>query len=144
MPAAIVPAALKHIHEALHVGIHIGVRIDQRITHARLRGEMHHLRKFIFREERSHRLAFREIELDESKSRQLGELGKPRLFQPRIVIVVDVVEADDFSAVLQQPACDMKADEAGRARYQDCVICHGSQPPQIDAGGFRRRDRAGT
>ena len=69
----------------------------------------------MLREQRRHALAIREIELDELKIVKLGQLGAARVLQLRIVIGVQVVDADNVAAALQQPPCDMEADKAGRA-----------------------------
>lgn len=43
MTAAIVAATFQHIYKALQIGINIGMRIIDRMTHAGLGRQMHHI-----------------------------------------------------------------------------------------------------
>ena len=54
MFAAVVPAALQHVDEALDIGVDIGVRMVDRITHAGLSREVDHHLKPVLREQRCH------------------------------------------------------------------------------------------
>src|SRR6185312_2748567 len=94
------------------------------MAHARLRGEMDDVRKAMLRKQLRHPIAVGEIAFDELKSRQPAKFGKARLFQLGIVIIVEIVEADDGAPALQQPARDMKADEAGGAGDKDRSVSH--------------------
>ena len=118
------PAAFQNVEEAGEVGIRIGVRIDQRVAHAGLRGEMHDVGKAMLGEQRRHAGAVGEIELDEAEAAILRELVEARLLERRIVVGVEIVEADDGAAIRQQPARHMKADEAGRAGDEDRISGH--------------------
>ena len=115
MPAAVMAAAFQDVGEAGEVGVDIGIRIGQRVTHAGLRAEMHDVRKAVLGEQLRHGGAVGEIAFDELEARQFGELGEPRLFQFRIVIGVEIVEADDAAAVAEEPPRDVETDEAGGA-----------------------------
>ena len=99
---AVVPAALEHVQRAVDVAPHVGVRILQRIAHAGLRGEMHHARELLAREQRRNRRGIGEIELHEAETR-VREALQARLLERHVVVVVEIVEADDLVARLQQP-----------------------------------------
>ena len=47
-----------------------------------------------------------------------------RLLQRRIVIAVEIIQPDDVPAFGQELAGDVKADKAGGARDQNCLIRH--------------------
>src|SRR5215204_2903972 len=115
MTAAAVAAAFEHVEKADEVGVRIGVRVDQRMTHARLCGEMHHIGKAVIAEQRRGAVSLGQIELLETELRKRGELGEAGLLQGGIVIAAEIVDADDAASVLQQPTCDMESDEAGSA-----------------------------
>src|SRR5580693_9184660 len=66
--------------------------------------------------------AIRQIGLHEREARVGAKEFETRFFELRIVIGVEIVEADDVTPVAQEAARDMKADEAGRARDQYCLI----------------------
>ncbi len=103
MAACRLAAAFEHIEEADQIGVDVGVRIDQRIANAGLGGEMHDVGKPVRREQRGHRVAVCEIGLLEAKLRERRKLREPRLLQSRIVVGVEVVEADNTAPLLQQP-----------------------------------------
>ena len=67
------------------------------------------------REQCRHRLAVGDVDLLEPEVRKRLELREPGLFQPRIVIGIEVVEADDVVPVRQQAPRDVHADEPGRS-----------------------------
>ena len=140
MPAAVVAAAFEHVDEADQVGIDIGVRIDRANTARRpaprdgRRWETVLARTAPPSPARSARSS-----LTKRKRWNLRKLGEPRLLQRRIVIGVEVVEADDVAAVSQQPPRDVKADEAGGAGDEDRAVSHRlcsrvcvTEPPQVD------------
>jgi hypothetical protein len=104
------------------------MRIDQRIAHAGLGGQMHHGGETVFGKERRHAGAVGEIEFRETEAFELGQLREARILQRRIVIGVEIVEADDGAAGFQQPPRDVKADETGGAGDEDGVTRHWSPP----------------
>src|ERR1700704_831582 len=114
MPAAVVPTAFEQVEEPGEVGVRIGVRIDQGMAYPRLRCEMHDLGKSVRREQVRHRLAIGDIDALEPEIGRCLELRDARLFQARIIVGIEVVDADDVVAVRQQAPCDVHADEPGR------------------------------
>ena len=124
-----VAAALEHVEEAGQVGIRIGIRIDQRMPHAGLCGEMHHVRKPVRREQVGHRRAIRQIDLLEAEVRAVGgKIFEPRLLQPGIVVGVEIVEANHAVAIRQQTLADVHADKAGSAGDENGFTRHSLFP----------------
>ena len=76
--------------------------ILERVTHAGLRGQVDHARKFLAREQRLHAALVGEIHLHEAEFRLPLEDGEARALQVRVVVVVEVVEPDDLVAARQQ------------------------------------------
>src|SRR5579872_6064315 len=107
MPAAVMPATLKHVQEALYVGVRISVRIFQRIAHPGLRREMNEGGESVLREQSSHRFAIGKIGFYEGEAWLLRQDIDARPLQRGIVIVVDAVEPDNRGARRQQALCDM-------------------------------------
>ncbi len=85
------------------------------MAHAGLRREMHDLGKAMRLEQFRHSLAVGNVQLLEPEAGKCLELRNAGRFQPRIVIGVEVVEADDVIAVRQQAPRNVHADEPGRA-----------------------------
>ena len=60
-----------------------------------------------------------EIHPLELKPLEGGELGQPRFLEVYVVIVIEVIQAQDMVPSLQEPPGHMIADEAGRTGDQD-------------------------
>src|SRR5580704_10512606 len=65
-----------------------------------------------------------EVEPVKSEVLELAKDGEPCLLERRIVIGVDVVDADDRPAAFKQPARQAKADEARGAGDQNRIVRH--------------------
>ena len=115
----VVPATFEHVERAGHVAVDVGLRILERVTHAGLRGEVNHARKFLAREQRLHAALVGEVHLHETKLRLPLEDGEARALEIRVVVVVEVVEPDDFVAARQQFLRDVGTNESGGAGEQD-------------------------
>ena len=110
------PAQLENVEMPRHVGLDIGVGIDQRIAHSRLGGEMEDpLDPLVGIGESLHGAAIGDVEALEGEIPETLEQRQPRLLQVDVVIVVEVVDADDLIAALEQGLGGVKADETGRA-----------------------------
>src|SRR5436853_6745806 len=111
MPASVVAAAFEHVEKTGEIGVRVRIGIDERMAHARLSGKVHDRRKAMGGEQRRRAGAVRQIQLLEAKARERRELSQPRVFEFRIVIGVEVVDADDGASVFAQTTRNMKADE---------------------------------
>ena len=134
MPASGMPATFQHVEEAADIGVRVGVRVDQRMAHAGLGGEIHHIGKAVGREQAPPSPRGRQGRSSRTGSWETPELRQPRLFEPRIVIRVEVVEADHVVPIRQQAAGDMHADEPGRSGDENHV--------RQDSPFFRLRRRS--
>ncbi len=116
---AVVAAAFEQVGEADDVRLHVGVRILQRVAHAGLRGEVDDGVEVAFLEQVFHHHAVGDVVLEEAEVGVGLELLQPRELQRRVVVVVEVVDADHFVAALQQDLRDVHADKPGGAGEQD-------------------------
>lgn len=73
---------------------------------------MHHVGKPVRGEQRSGARAVGDVALLEAKSGERRKLFKPRALQGRIIIGVEIVEADHGAALLQQPVHHVIPDES--------------------------------
>src|SRR4029077_17355710 len=78
--------------------------------------------KTIRRKQLRHELAFGKVRPNEFEIRECLELRDSGLLQMRIVIGIEVVEADHVIAVRQQPPRDMHADEPGRSGDENRLL----------------------
>jgi hypothetical protein len=124
----VLAAGLQDVQEAAEVGLAIGVRMGDGVAHPGLGGQVHHAVEALGREQRLHPGAVGHVQALEAKARLRRQPGQPGLLERRVVVVVEVVDADHLVAARQQALGHVHADEAGRAGDQD----------------FHGRPRAGT
>jgi hypothetical protein len=144
MPDPMMPARFQDIDESFDVARHIGLRIDQRVADARLRRQVDDDLELLAGVQLAEPGAIGQIHAHEAKSLNPLELAQARLLQRDIVVVIQIVEANDRPPLLQQPAGQVKTDETRHADDQDrhvrCFVALrrrlriGSQP----LGGRRR------
>ena len=117
---AAMPAQLQHVDEADQVAVDVGVRILERVAHAGLRGEMDHAAEAVLVEQRFERR--RDPCRSSSRDLDVGaQRGDAIALELRIVVVVEVVQADDVRAARAQFAAGVGADETGGAGDEDGV-----------------------
>src|SRR5712671_631501 len=113
MFARVVAAPLQHIHKAFYICIRIGMGMLQRIANARLCCEMDDRGKAMLREKRLCCCPICQVELHKGEIWMALENLNARLFQFRIVVIIEDIEADHIAAVRQQPLTNVKSDKAG-------------------------------
>src|ERR1700722_9170754 len=121
MLAAVASAAFEHLGEADQVRIDIGRRILQRVTHARLRRQMDDARELPVGEQPRHSRAVGKIEPDETEVRKGRQMRQADGLERDVVIIVEIVEANDIESVPQQAFSDVKTDKPGGADHKELV-----------------------
>lgn len=114
----VVAAALKDVNEADEVGIHVGVRMIERVPDAGLGREVDDALRALAGEVIGHRRAVSDVELDEAEPHLFAQGLEPILFEARVVVVVQIVDAEDPIASAEQLEACVEADEAGSAGDQ--------------------------
>jgi hypothetical protein len=97
-----VPAPFKDVHETNEVGVHIGVRILDGIPDTRLGRQVHYPLGFVLGEKGFHGSAVSHILTDFGKTGFVGQAFQPRFLQVNIVVIIDVINANDFIAPIKQ------------------------------------------
>ena len=115
----VMTAGFQDIHEADQVGIHVGMGILQRIAHPGLRRQIDHPLGLVLGKNLGQRRPIFQTGPKVGKAGMRLQPGQPRLFQGHVVIIVEVVVADDLIAALQQPQRQGRADKACAAGNQD-------------------------
>ena len=110
-----VPAGFEDVQEPDEVALDVGAGIRNRIAHAGLRGEVDHAVERLAGKQLAHGGFVFEAALDEGEARFLAQQRQARFLERRVVVVVDVVEADDGVAAREQRAGHVESDEAGGA-----------------------------
>ena len=93
----------------------------ERIADASLGCEMNNDRKPVLLKKRFDRGAVRQVELRKGKVGMTSQYFQPALFEPRIVVAVDDIKANDPSSLRQQALGHMKPDKTGSSGDQHRV-----------------------
>ena len=119
--AAFLQRARQFAHDRMahHIRGDVGIGIDERIADASLRRQMNDPVDLIISEQDLGRFGIGNVELAELEFRLVGQCRQPRLFEPDIVIVGHVVDADDILAPRQQLLTSLMADKSCRAGHQN-------------------------
>ncbi len=104
MPDFCLAAAFQQIAKAHQIGLDIGARIDQAVAHPGLGGQVHHMINIMFGKQALKFPAIGKINLCKGERgflRMIFKICQARLFQSRIVIVVQVVNPQHLMAIGQ-------------------------------------------
>src|SRR5689334_888851 len=127
---AVMAAAFEHRQRALHVAVEVRERRLDAVAHAGLRAEVDDAREFLGGEQLRHSLAVGEIELHELEIALALQHLEPRMLQRDVVVLVEIVEAHDLVAALEQELRGVKTDESsgsGDEYFQNELLPRGNQ-----------------
>src|SRR5438874_267221 len=105
----------EHVEKSGDVAVGVCVRRLERVADAGLRGEMNDARRALALEQARKGIAIGDVGELETESRRLLEDREPRALERRIVVLVEIVDAEDVVAAREETLRDVKSDEAGRA-----------------------------
>ena len=88
------------------------------MAHPGLRRKMDHTVEFLGGKQRFDAAAIGQVQLFEAEIPLPLQYLEPRCLEARIIVVVEIVESDDFIAACQQSLAHEEADEAGGAGDQ--------------------------
>ena len=112
---------LKHVEMPDEVRLCVGFRIGEAVADAGLRAEMHDPVEVGGSSQFFQRACVREVELIEAEA--IAEIGaqpiEPGALQRRIVIIVEIIDADDLLAPRQKRASGRRANEASHPRDEN-------------------------
>ena len=110
---AVVTAAFEDVQEPDDVALHIDMGVLGGITHAGLGGEVDHAVGFVLLKEGLYCGAVGQIGVHVAVGGRVGKAGKPGLLEIHIIVVVEVVDADDPVAFGEEGVDKVGADKAG-------------------------------
>lgn len=122
VPHPAVAAALEHVGEADEVGIDVGIGVLDRVAHPRLGGQVKDPVETVRGKEFRHACPVRHVELLEDEVLVRAQAREAGFLQGHIVVGVEVVDAVDRVAAVEQSFRDRRADESRGARNQDVHI----------------------
>src|SRR5258708_37740565 len=82
---------------------------------------MHHAPDYALAEEVLHRIGVGDVAVDESEGPRFLQLREARFLQLRIVVRVEVVDADDLLPAIEQSLRNVESDEAGGAGHENQI-----------------------
>lgn len=124
----VVAASLEHVEEADEVALQVGARVLDRVTHARLGGEVHHDVEAVLSEQALDEGGIAQVATHESKAALrvgLGQHAKARVLDAGVIVAVEIVESDNHViGFLEQLLDEERSDETGGSGDEDFFICH--------------------
>ena len=111
---------LQHDQGPHHIGIDISVGVFKRVANPGLCREMDDAAQLpVTLDEGEDAVTVGDIELGKDKARIGAELGQPRLLQPYIIVIIEIVEAHYPIAALEQRLGNVEADKPGGTGEKD-------------------------
>ena len=114
----VMTASLQDMQEADEIRVDVAVRIFERVAHARLGGQIDDPLGLVLGEKTFNRGAIRQIAFHKLEILMGLQARKAGLLQIDVVIVIEVVEADDVVAARKQRLSGVRSDEARSAGNQ--------------------------
>src|SRR6266480_8087728 len=110
-----VPAAFENVQKTDDIAIDVGVGILERMAHTRLSRQMYDPIWRFALEHFFDSCPVGNVGLDEAETLVPGQPRQSRLLQGNVVVVVEVVQAQNIVAAREQPLRDMHPDESRRS-----------------------------
>ena len=115
-------AAFEHVDEADEIAGDIFIGTGQGTAYPGLRRQMNYGIEIAVTEKALHTGPVSQIEREEPESGTHAELAKPSILEPRVVVVVKVVYANNLEPICEKAVDEMSANEAGGAGDQDSFV----------------------
>src|SRR3990172_7298012 len=112
LPAA---TAFQDVPESDQVGVYVGVGVLDRVAYACLGREMHDGVEGVVPKQIRDARAVHDVEFLKREPRVPGQPGKPRLLERDVIVIVEIVDAVNGIAAVEQLVRQGRADEAGGA-----------------------------
>ena len=109
----VLPTPLEEVHEAENIAVNIGMGVLDRVADTCLCSEIHHTVKLFNSKKILHPLPVGKIQLYKPEIFKCPQYIEAGLFQSNIVIVIEVVYADNFITALKQAGAYPAADKTG-------------------------------
>jgi hypothetical protein len=119
MVHAVVTARLEDVSEPNQVRVHVGLGVRQRIPDAGLSREVNDPGRPVPLEQVWHPVAVTDVQWLEHEPGEWRELGEARALEVWVVVLAEVVDADDSLAVREKSPGDVEANESGRSGDED-------------------------
>ena len=114
----LVATALQHVQGADDVGVDVGMRVFHPVANPGLSGEVNDPLWTPLGEQLLHTSTVGEVQFVEGEALAPLKLGEAGMLQLYVVIGIEIVEADNLIAAVEQRLCGMVTDEAGGAGDQ--------------------------
>ncbi len=144
MADRVAATGLDDVREADQVAARVRAGVDERVADAGLRGEVQHAVEARVGEQPRDAVGVGDVELLEAEAGQRLELRQPVALQADVVVVVQVVDADDVVAAREQRLRGEEADEPGAAGDQHRHRCSTTVPSAASVEASRAASRDAT
>lgn len=111
----IMTTAFQDVEKADQIRVHVRVGIDQRISHPCLGRQVNHGIELLLGKELFRQLPIRHVEIRMAESLKRKQLCQSGLFQLRIIIIIEIIQANHGATAFKQTLGEIMADKAGSA-----------------------------
>ena len=112
MSRLLMTTRFKNIYEAHQIRIDVSLRICQRVSNTRLRREVDDSIKAMRFKQAIDPVTIFQPELLKAESGTTFQLGQSIMFELRLIVVVEIIDANNGVATIQQASCRVHPDEA--------------------------------
>ena len=114
----VMSTTFEDIHESDNVAVNVGVWIFKRVSHPGLSCKIDDDIEFVLRKQLSQRFTVFQIKTCEGEIRILSESCEPIFFKLDIIVIVEVVEPDNFLSPFEQLDGNVGTDESSSTCYE--------------------------
>ena len=122
----VMAAGFQNVIETNHITFDVSIRIRDGIANTSLRAQIDHNIRMVLLKNTVDECLVRKAALDKDIVLELLKLGKACFLDANIIIIVHIVQTNDFGIWLsgQNTLCKVGTDEAGRTGDEDNYIFH--------------------
>lgn len=118
-------SSFEDIDKAGKVAVHVRVGILEAVTHTRLCGQVNNAVEYVIGEELFHSFPVGKVQADKGEFFAGPEDIEAVLFQPYIIVAVEVVDADDMVTVVQETPAQVETDETRGTGNENAIFNFG-------------------
>src|SRR5688572_5410750 len=108
----VVTTGLQYVEEAMQITLEVGMRVRQRIPNTGLGSKVDNKIQWMRIKQFIQPLSIDQIDLMKSEIWNLLKLGKPGLFEPDIIVIIQIVDSHYCVSQTTQFFGEMKANKA--------------------------------
>jgi len=120
-----VTASFENVDKAVEIAVHVRVGVLEAVTHTRLCGQVNNAVEYVTGEKFFRSIPVVKVEADKGEFFAGSENIEAVLFQPYVIVAVEVVDADDMVTVVQETPAQVETDETRGTGNENAILDFG-------------------